>query len=327
MFRSRIFWLIIGVFAIGIVLSVLGFRSTKLHISVAAEPVYCVGGVRATLESCASGFPVTNSLIMTVVVNIVLAVLVFAGARNLQMVPRGLQNIIELVIETLYSFGQSIDRKNINKFFPFCASVFIFFLISNFLGLVPGVGSIGVCAVTPAAEARVASLGAVTLAAEEGPTGVFDSFLLACESGTTLVPALRATSADLNVTFAWSLVAWVLIQFFAFQALGPGYLSKFFNFREGFIGGLVGFIELISEFIRIPAFALRLFGNIFAGEVLLVVMSFLFMYGLPAPFYAFEFFVAFIQAVIFAVLALVFMSQATKAHGGHDDHGKAEHAH
>ena len=126
------------------------------------------------------------------------------------------------------------------------------------------------------------------------------------------------------MTVAIALIAVFMIEVFGFQALGLGYLTKFFNFREGFMGFFVGLLELISEFVRIVAFAFRLFGNIFAGEVVLVVMSYLFAYLLPLPFYGLELFVAFIQAVIFSVLTLVFMSLAVQAHGGHDEHGHAE---
>jgi F-type H+-transporting ATPase subunit a len=87
------------------------------------------------------------------------------------------------------------------------------------------------------------------------------------------------------------------------------------------MGFVIGLLELVSEFVRIIAFAFRLFGNIFAGEVVLVVMAFLFPYLLPLPFYGLELFVAFMQAVIFSVLTLVFMTLATQAHGGHDEHG------
>jgi F-type H+-transporting ATPase subunit a len=119
----------------------------------------------------------------------------------------------------------------------------------------------------------------------------------------------------------------VLIQYFGLKSLGLGYLTRFFNFREGPMFTVIGFIELISEFIRVISFAFRLFGNIFAGEVVLVVLAHLFPYMLPLPFYGFEVFVALMQAVIFSVLTLVFMSMATQAHGGHDDaeHGAAAH--
>jgi F-type H+-transporting ATPase subunit a len=99
------------------------------------------------------------------------------------------------------------------------------------------------------------------------------------------------------------------------------YFTRFFNLREGALGLFVSIIEFISEISRIISFAFRIFGNIFGGEVILIVMSFLLGYVLPLPFYGFELFVAFIQSVIFAVLTLVFMSIAVVAHGGHEEHG------
>jgi F-type H+-transporting ATPase subunit a len=121
------------------------------------------------------------------------------------------------------------------------------------------------------------------------------------------------------------LIVFVATEYHGFRALGIGYLGKFFNFRGGAIGFIVGIVEFISEFVRIISFMFRLFGNIFAGEVVLLVMAFLVPWLLPSIFYGYELFVAFIQAFIFAVLAMVFISLATEHHGGHDeaagDHG------
>jgi len=212
-----------------------------------------------------------------------------------------------------YNFAASVDRKNIAKFFPLCATIFFFVLYSNLFALVPGVGSIGICVATHEAGE-----------AADHPSDVFAGLPGYCGEGH-VVPFLRAPSADLNVTLAFALVAVAMIQVFGFQALGVGYLTKFFNFREGFMNAFVGILEFISEIVRIVAFAFRLFGNIFAGEVILVVMAYLFPYLLPLPFYGLELFVAFMQAFIFSVLTLVFMSIATIAHGGHDDHGHGSH--
>ncbi|NOK62101.1 MAG: ATP synthase F0 subunit A [Chloroflexi bacterium AL-W] len=309
--RNRILTVLGVSLVISIALWFLGFRSTKLHISFVAEPIYCLFGERTTasLEVCASGFPITNGLITTVIIDLLLIATIIFGVRNMKLIPRGFQNLVEAGVEAFYNFAQSIDRKNVAKFFPFCASVFFFALYANLFGLLPGVGSIGTC--TPYDNYEAAE-----------PSS-YDGLPLTCASGETLVPFFRAPSADLNTTIAWALVSVGLIQYFGFQALGLGYLTKFFNFREGFMGAFVGILELVSEFVRIIAFSFRLFGNIFAGEVLLVVMAFLFSFILPIPFYLFEVFVAFMQAFIFGVLSLVFMSLATISHG---DHG-AEGAH
>ena len=327
--RNRILTVLGVSLLVGLGLYFAGIRMTKadLAISAAAEPIVCLGG-QLEGEHCASGFPITNSLIMTVLIDLLLLASIIVGARNMQLIPRGFQNVIEFIVESFYNFAQSVDRKNVAKFFPICAAIFFFVLYSNYFALVPGVGSIGVCRVEHAAEGAAAE-GEAQPAAEEHipPSSAFASLPGYCEDGH-VVPVLRSPSADLNVTLAWALVAVFFIELFGFQALGIGYLGKFFNFKEGFMGAFVGILELISEFVRIVAFSFRLFGNIFAGEVVLGVMAFLFAYLLPLPFYGLELFVAFMQAFIFSVLTLVFMSLATLAHGGHDEgHGHAAEAH
>lgn len=320
MLRNRWFQLFAGLFVVGLVLYFLKIKMVPhdIHISAAAEPLACLGGVQEG-EVCTSGIPFTNSLLMTIVTDLLLILTVILGVRNMQLIPRGLQNIVEFTVEAFYNFSQGIDRKNVAKFFPLCATIFLFFLYANFLALIPGVGSIGGCVREPVVES---SASASTEAQPEN--SIFANLPVYCGEGTALVPFLRAPAADLNVTFAFSLVAVIMVEVFGFQALGMSYLTKFFNFREGFMGAFVGIIELISELARILAFAFRIFGNIFAGEVILVVMSFLFPYLLPLPFYGLEVFVAVIQALIFSILTMVFMSIAVLEHGGHDEQGHAE---
>lgn len=319
---------IFGVMAVvGIILYVLGIRMTKadLHISAAAEPLGCITGTLQG-ETCGGGIPFTNSLLMTILIDIILVALGVFGLRNMQMVPRGLQNVIELVIEMFYDFARGIDRKNVAKFFPLPATIFCFFLVANMLALIPTVGSVGICR---AGEHTEASLMAIAAEGVEPANPMFASWPGACYGENKLIPLLRAPAADLNVTLAFALVAGIMIEVFGFQALGfGGYLGKFFvnPFKEGALQTLVGLLELIGEFTRIVAFTFRIFGNIFGGEVVLVVMAFLFPYLLPLPFYGLEIFVAFIQAVIFSVLTLIFFSLAITAHGGHDEHEHAEAA-
>ena len=209
-----------------------------------------------------------------------------------------------------------MDRKNVAKFFPLPATIFIFFLVANMLALVPMVGSVGICREVSHAEASLVATGAT--AAEGDPNPFFAGWPGACYGDHLLVPLLRAPAADLNVTLAFALVAGIMIEVMGFQALGLGYLGKFFinPFKEGALQTLVGLLELLGEFTRIVAFTFRIFGNIFGGEVVLVVMAYLFPYLLPLPFYGLEVFVAFIQAVIFSVLTLVFFSIAVQSHSG-----------
>ncbi len=142
-----------------------------------------------------------------------------------------------------------------------------------------------------------------------------------------VLPFLRAPSTDLNMTVALALIAVVMVQVLGFRALGASYLTKFFNFKTlltsplGAIDLAVGLLELIGEFAKILSFAFRLLGNIFAGSILLFVMSFLVPF-LPWPFFLLEFFVGIIQALVFGLLTAIFMSQATAGHGGeHHDEG------
>jgi F-type H+-transporting ATPase subunit a len=313
--RNRLVWILLALLVVGIVLHyVFGISMSResIHISARAEPLACIGGQRVgDVCSPETILPITNALVMTVLVDLVLLLVILFGARNMELVPRGFQNAVETIIEGFYNFAIGIDPRNVAKFFPLPATIFIFFLVANMLALVPTIGSVGIC---------VAEASAATTAAEASQS-VFSGLPGYCGAGNLIIPWLRAPAADLNVTFAFALVAVFMIEFFGIQALGWSYFTRFFNLKEGVLGFFVGIIELISEISRIISFAFRIFGNIFGGEVILIVMSFLLGYVLPLPFYGFELFVAFIQAVIFAVLTLVFMSIAVVEHGGHEDHG------
>jgi F-type H+-transporting ATPase subunit a len=146
-----------------------------------------------------------------------------------------------------------------------------------------------------------------------------------------VLPFLRAPSTDLNMTASLALIAVVMVQVLGFRALGIGYLTKFFNFKTlltsplGAIDLAVGLLELIGEFAKILSFSFRLLGNIFAGSILLFVMSFLVPF-LPWPFFILEFGVGIIQAIVFGLLTAIFMSQATAGHGG-EHHEEAAEAH
>ena len=151
------------------------------------------------------------------------------------------------------------------------------------------------------------------------------------EEGYIVVPLFRAPSTDLNFTLALAVVTVVLTQYFGVKAQRGRYFKKFFDvsgFKQGalmgVIGIFVGILELIGELSRMLSFSFRLFGNVFAGEVLLLVMAFLIPYIASLPFYGLELFVGFIQAAVFMMLAVVFMSMATEGHGG-EQHGAEAH--
>lgn len=139
-----------------------------------------------------------------------------------------------------------------------------------------------------------------------------------------VVPVFRSPFSDVNNTLALAIIAFIAIEFWGFKALGFSYLSKFFNLNG--IGTFVGILELISEFIRIISFAFRLFGNVFAGEVLILILTFLMPFLFVDIIYGLEIFVGFIQAVVFALLILVFGVMATEAHGDdHHDEASGDH--
>jgi len=297
------------------------------HVIVKAEPLFYIAGSQS--------LPFTNSLFVMLIVDVTLIAVAVGATGKMQLVPRGLQNIMEAIIEMFYNVFAGVNKEWLDRgpTFAIVSTIFFFVLFANWLGLIPLVGPFGICKTheteqsteKPASgfAARLASIGttdtpqASGLAAEAAGEKPAKGMILGCKPGQSIVPFFRSPSADLNFTFGLALLAFGYIEYIGFQALGVGYLGKFFNFKEAIMGILVGLLELISEFARILAFAFRLFGNIFAGEVLLVVMAFLVPLALPLPFYMFEVFVGFIQAFVFAILTMAFIAIAvTPPHGG-----------
>lgn len=280
-------------------------------------------------------FEVTNSLFTTWIVMILITIFFWLATRNLKLIPSGVQNLAEIAIEQLMGLAESVaGPERAKKFFPLASTIFIFILFGNLLALVPGFGPIGFIHLKEGAKPPVGiqvfgDLPAWVGASAEKP---------AEEGVPVLAPFVRAPSSDINFPLALALISVLVTQVYGFQALGfLGYLSKFFNFGRlvkgpgrlmGLVDVFVGLLELISEFGKILAFTFRLFGNIFAGEVLLLIMSYLaariYFIGLPLPFYALELFVAAVQAFVFCVLTLAFMTLATTGHGG-EAHATAEH--
>jgi F-type H+-transporting ATPase subunit a len=211
-------------------------------------------------------------------------------------------------------------------------------LFSNLLGLVPGFGPIGII---PVSEHQPAPQGITTLDLPSSLAESLGAKESVGEESVVLAPFLRSPSTDVNMTLALALISVIMTQVFGMQALGPirYWFARFFMFDKlgKFLGSLfkgkpnfglfafglldvfVGLLELVSEVSKILSFTFRLFGNIFAGEVVLLIMAFLF-FALPLPFYALEIFVGFIQAFVFAILTLVFMTIATTAHGAEEHH-------
>lgn len=240
------------------------------EISLKAETLFHIGS-----------FSVTNSLIVS---GFVLAIALCIGIslrKKIAVVPGSLQNFAEFALEGLMNLMDSVlgKREKTEKYLPLIATIFIVVVAANWLGLLPGVGSIGMYELVEGKE--------------------------------MFVPFFRSPSADLNFTLGVALVAVIGVNMFGIFAAGFfRYAHRFFTLKNP-IYTFVGLLELISEFAKIISFSFRLFGNVFAGEVLLIIIGVLAPYFIPLPFLFLEIFVGFIQAFVFATLTLVFVSIAT----------------
>ena len=218
-------------------------------------------------------FPVTNSFITTVIISLLLICFAFYMKRTLRIAPTRLQTASELVIEGFYNLNTQIAGKRAAFIFPWFATFFLFILLANWFGLLPGVGTIG--------------------------------FFKAHH----FVPMLRPVNSDLNTTLSLALISLGLTHFFSVKTLGiKEYLGRFFSLHP--INLFVGILELISEFTKIASLSFRLFGNIFAGEALLSTIATLSPFTaflVPLPFMVLEIVVGVVQALVFSMLTLVFM--------------------
>ncbi len=258
--------------------------------------------------------PVTNTLIGTWISIIILLLVFFFGTRRRDMIPSGMQNALEAIVEYLLNLTEGVSGKvKAKRFFPLVATFFIFILFCNLLDVFPGVDTIG-----------TANLEAIKLAHLSPP----QSFFLLGAYSDKLIPWVRPGTSDLNLTLAMALVSVIVTQVLGFIALGPKeQLGKYFNFKafkHGFQGPIeffVGLIELVTELSRILSFSFRLFGNIFAGSAVLAVFAFILPFIADVIFIPLELFVAFVQALIFALLTLVFLEIGTTSH----EEGETEH--
>jgi F-type H+-transporting ATPase subunit a len=261
-------------------------------------------------------------LVLTVVLLVLLAWWTSRSMKqslNTDLVPRGIGNIMEAILEMIYNLTEgSAGAKYAPMIFPWFATILIYVLFANLLKLIPGFESVGVL---HHASGEGYAINGIWLLPQKLTDG-----------GYILAPFFRGISVDLNFTVALALISVVMIQVVGIRAQGLSYFSKFFNtrtmFKTPFFGAmdfLVGLLELISELSKILSFAFRLFGNMFAGVVLVAVVASLLgkISILPAMIMMFELFVGIIQAFVFGMLTMVFMAQATVGHGHEEEHAEA----
>ncbi len=231
------------------------------------------------------GVGVTSTMLTVWVSMVLIALLAYVAGKNPQMIPGKLQNFFEIVIGGAYDYVKDVleDKKVADKYFPVIMTIFIFILGINWIGLIPGVASVGFY-----------------------------------DAEHHFVPLLYPAATDLNVTIGFAIVAFFTIELAGVLGIGLWkYAGKFINLRflrkpnfDNILAFIIGLIELISELARLVSFSFRLFGNIFAGKTLLVVAMFFIPYVIPIPIYAYELFVGVIQATVFAILTLFFIKLA-----------------
>lgn len=264
---------------------------------LAAEPIFHIGS-----------FPITNSYINSLLTVVGFAIFAWFIKRAVEKYsnksPKGLLNFFESILEVLLGYfdGVTRDRKKTLRFLPIVGTLFFFILVSNWIGLLPGIGSIGMWQVH--------------------------------EGALELIPLFRPANTDLNMTLSMAVLVVVSSHAIGIFAIGFfKYANKFIKLGDiykavrsmnptkiliSLIEFVVGIIEVFSEVAKMASLSLRLFGNVFAGEVLLTVLASLIAYGAPLPFMALELLVGVVQATVFALLTLVYLTIATTEVHEHD---------
>ncbi|HVZ11951.1 MAG TPA: F0F1 ATP synthase subunit A [Patescibacteria group bacterium] len=230
---------------------------------------------------------ITNSIASTALVDFVLLLFVFLVNRGLKKIPGTLQFIAESFVTYFYDTTEQIAGEFTKSIFPWFASFFLFIFATNIMGLLPGFGSIGF------------------FSKENGQ----EAFL----------PLLRAGTSDFNLTFALAVISLAATHILAIKYNGiAGYLKKFFSVNPILL--FVGILELVSEITKVVSLSFRLFGNVYAGEVVIHTITNLFAYIAPIPFLLLESIVAFVQALVFSMLTMVFMTILIRPHAEGGEH-------
>ena len=319
----RVRWLVVAGIVVLIVGGFILIKPPTPAIIVAPEHVFDIGPLA-----------VTNTMFTSWVVVILMIGAAVLASRSMSLVPGGLSGAVEAFIGGFYSMTEGIvGEANARRFFPVVATIFLYVLVSNYVGLMPvnfafGVPEPGHGDVQAVFEQTAIAGIDVAYIPLQAETVEYDEAMVAEAAGDSfsglLAPLFRSVMTDVNAPLALAIMSFIFVEYWGLSTLGPGYLKKFFAFGNlarlrpmGLIDVFVGLLELISELSRMVSFTFRLFGNVFAGEVLLLMMSFLVPLVLINVFYGLELFVGLIQAFVFAMLTLVFAQSAVTAH--HDD--------
>ena len=322
--NPRVWAVILGLLAYGILLKIF-IPYDRIGPSVAPEPVFLIGT-----------YVVSNSILSSWIVMVLLFLAAFGATRHLSLVPGRVQNVMEIAVEAVMNLVRQTtggNEKLVRWFFPFVMTFLLFIAVANLFEIIPGFGPIGV--VHQESADQPLPQGVVTLVNLPAAFDVPGSLQVPAKpegtpAGPTaeFFPIFRPPSSDFNMTLAFALISWLFTQGYGIANLGLGkFLSKYIvlgkllkgNIGMGLLDFLVGILEAISEVSKIISLSFRLFGNIFAGDVLLLVM-FVLLPILPLPFYFLELMVGAIQAFVFAILTLVFMQQATLPPHGAEEH-------
>jgi F-type H+-transporting ATPase subunit a len=328
------------IFLVVIVLNILAAGAVAPvmpHIQLPAE--------KLTHEPIIGNVYLTNTIVAVLIADILLLLIAWSIRRQAKQgkeVFTGIAGVFSVILEYLYGLTESTARKWAKKIFPWFATIMLLVLVVNWMELIPGVDSIGILEKSdhgfPTKEVLP---GIVTIVKPE--TDASESHSTDeehGEEGYALIPFVRVSSTDLNFTLGLALTSVVMIQVIGFQALGFGYLTKYFPthavknlvraFRKPGMGGpfdlmmplieiIVGMLEIVAEISKVVSFTFRLFGNIFAGAVLLFVIGSIFPVFFQTIFLFLELGVGAVQAFVFGILTMVFMSMATHGHGDHSE--------
>ncbi len=242
------------------------------HVPLAPEVIGHIGSV-----------PITNTLINSFLVTFLLSITAIILSKKINAIPGKFQALIEIIVEYIYQLSEQLAHEKVTVFFPWVMTFFLYILVANLIGLLPGMSTIGLIE---------------TMGGQQKFTPIF-----------------RPINSDLNMTLALALLSVFITHYYAIRFLGIwSYLKKWFSLKMFGVFMFVGLLELVAEFTKIVSLSFRLFGNILSGKVLIKTSLSISAFLLPLPFYVLELLVSVVQAAVFMLLTLVFMVILSNKH-------------